>query len=67
MSDIFSNNTPLSRVACNSCKHYDRDNFNGYSCKAFKKIPDEILMGDNKHLTPLADQDNDIVFEQEKE
>jgi len=33
-------------------------------CSAFPDgIPDEIAYGDNKHLEPLPDQDNDIVFE----
>ena len=34
------------------------------SCKAFPKgIPAEIAYGSNRHLKPLPDQRNDIVFE----
>lgn len=33
-------------------------------CKAFKnRIPNSIAYGNNLHLTPLSDQENDIVFE----
>ena len=35
-------------------------------CKAFLKgIPEEIAYGKNKHLVPLTNQGNDIVFEKE--
>ena len=35
-------------------------------CEAFPEgIPDEIAYGDNNHTTPLADQENEIVFEKE--
>lgn len=38
------------------------DNF----CDAFPEgIPFEIAYGKNKHLKPLSDQDNDIIFEEE--
>ena len=38
-----------------------------YCCQAFRRgIPFEIAYGGNKHLTPLIDQKNDIVFEAEK-
>ena len=37
------------------------------SCKAFPKgIPIEIAYGNNKHLKPLKDQKNDVVYEKEK-
>jgi len=37
------------------------------SCEAFPDgIPDEISYGGNKHLEPLEDQKNDIVYEKEK-
>jgi len=32
-------------------------------CKAFNKIPNEILLGKNKHTKPLKEQKNKIVFE----
>lgn len=35
-------------------------------CKAFPEgIPDEIAYGKNLHKKPLAEQENDIVFERE--
>ncbi len=34
------------------------------NCRAFLKvIPDDILLGENKHTKKHPDQDNDIVFE----
>ena len=36
-------------------------------CKAFPDgIPNEIAYGVNKHLKPIAEQDNDIIFEKAK-
>ena len=35
-----------------------------YKCKAFKKIPREIYLGEKNHSKPLPNQDNDIVFEE---
>jgi len=49
---------------CTKCIHWDKYNWNEFSCQAFPKgIPDEILQGENDHTTPLPDQGNDIVFE----
>jgi hypothetical protein len=46
---------------CFSCKHFDIETS---TCPAFNgDIPDEIILGDNKHKKPLPDQKNDIVFE----
>jgi hypothetical protein len=47
---------------CTFCKHY-QDN---YSCQAFKKIPDAIWFGKNKHRKPYPN-DNGIRFEPIKE
>ena len=55
------------------CKHYlgilQPDRSEGSEvpyCEAFPKgIPEEIAYGDNEHDEPLADQENDIVFEKE--
>ncbi|WP_152556605.1 cytoplasmic protein [Methylobacter tundripaludum] len=44
---------------CIACKNY----FGDLSCQAFEQIPEEILTDKNDHSEPLADQDNDIVFE----
>lgn len=50
---------------CLNCKFYSADNFERFTCKAFPDgIPDEIIINGNKHIKPLADQDNDIVFEE---
>lgn len=46
---------------CFKCKHFDV--ING-GCKAFPDgIPDEITMGENSHIFPLKQQQNNIVFE----
>jgi hypothetical protein len=48
------------KLVCFSCKHFRL--YGG--CDAFPDgIPDEITSGKNEHSIPLADQDNDIVFE----
>ena len=37
-------------------------------CNAFPEgIPDEIAYGSNRHLLPLPDQKNDIVYEKKQE
>jgi len=37
-------------------------------CEAFPEgISDEIAYGENKHLKPLKDQKNEIVYEEDKE
>ena len=51
---ITSYSTPI----CNKCKHY----IDGITCKAFKKIPDEILDVKNNHNKPFKG-DNGIQFE----
>jgi hypothetical protein len=59
MSDIIGKNEPLQKVICNSCENhiiYDK-------CKAFDKIPDEIIFGKNDHSKPLEGQKNNVVYE----
>lgn len=63
MSNIIGRNEPLNKVVCNSCRFYERNNFDKFTCKAFDVIPDEILSGFNKHSKPLPGQKNNIVFE----
>jgi hypothetical protein len=47
-------------VLCQNCKHY----FGDLKCSAFPlEIPQEILLGENNHLTPLDEQIDDTVFE----
>jgi len=59
MSSIRDNKDTFFQPVCNSCRHHET----GIRCKAFKEIPDEILLGENNHSKPLKDQGNDIVFE----
>ena len=47
---------------CLQCTRY----ILGWQCLAFEEIPDEIIDGINKHNKPLPNQDNDIVFEENK-
>jgi len=45
---------------CVNCTHFKHK---PWSCPGFKgAIPVEILTGQNDHSKPLAEQDNDIVF-----
>lgn len=51
----------ITEPICFKCRHFNIDKS---VCKAFpKEIPFEILNGENNHSKPLANQDNDIVFE----
>lgn len=63
-SNVINDRNEVYKVyssSCTKCKFFNYDNF---ECKAFEGfIPDEILSGKNKHLKPLPDQGNDIVFE----
>lgn len=63
MSDIIGHNEPLVKIACNSCEHFNFEDFKTASCTAFKNIPNEILRGKNMHTKPLKEQKNNIVFE----
>lgn len=47
--------------ACNTCKHYI---LGTVSCKAFERIPDEILNCKNRHTTPVRG-DHGIRWEAE--
>ncbi|MBL7086448.1 MAG: cytoplasmic protein [Candidatus Cloacimonetes bacterium] len=50
-------------IQCPVCKHYTAD----LKCKAFPdEIPEEILIGEFDHTKKHPEQDNDIVFEEEK-
>lgn len=49
---------------CMDCKHYNREDFDKFSCKAFPGgIPRVILDHENDHTIPLTSQKNDIIFE----
>jgi hypothetical protein len=60
MSDIVTSKNTFSEPICNNCKHWNKGTL---SCKAFSRIPKEILSGYNDHSKPLLSQDNDFVFE----
>jgi hypothetical protein len=48
-------------IVCDFCKHLIEKK---KTCRAFPEgIPEEILMGKNKHSSPLADQGNDFIFD----
>jgi len=49
-------------ILCQECANY----LGNLSCQAFKKIPQEILNGENDHSKPLKIQEHDIVFEPKK-
>ncbi len=61
--DRQSEKITMFDIVCNSCIHKDELD---WSCKAFDKIPDIILTGENDHSKPLPEQKNDIVFEKIK-
>ena len=49
---------------CMTCKHFDKYNFEGFTCRAFpESIPDEILEGGDPHSKPLPGQTNKSVYE----
>jgi hypothetical protein len=52
-----------------NCKHYlgvnseEEEENERNCCKAFPdKIPDEIAYGDNLHLSPLSEQESDLIY-----
>tara|TARA_R110000744_G_scaffold225431_1_gene343812 strand:+ start:731 stop:919 length:189 start_codon:yes stop_codon:yes gene_type:complete len=60
MNQFFDKNPPNENFPiCNKCKHQLKN----LKCKAFNKIPNEILLGENNHTKPLPTQKNNIVFE----
>ena len=59
MSDIDGSISKMNFPICIGCKFY----LKGEKCRAFNKIPDEILMGENNHSKPLPNQKNKITFE----
>lgn len=64
MSDIIVDYNPFYSPICNKCVHFKPRTI---SCKAFpKRIPNEILDGDNDHSKPLPNQGNDLVFTPKK-
>jgi len=41
-------------IICYNCKNWIKD----HTCKAFKKIPDEILFGEFDHRKPYPNKEN---------
>lgn len=62
MSDIVVNYDPFTHPICNDCKHV----LKGYKCKAFDRIPKDIIFGRNNHSEPLSGQKGDFVFTPKK-
>jgi hypothetical protein len=62
MSDIIGGKEPYTIIICNKCKHKK----NGISCKAFSRIPNDIIEGKNQHNTIQKDQIGNFVFEEIK-
>ena len=58
MSDIITDKNPFHFPICGECKHFT----GSLKCKAFDKIPIEILSGENDHEKPLPGQKGDFVF-----
>jgi hypothetical protein len=55
--------TPEKPAICFNCRFF----YENYKCPAFRNgIPDEIILGENDHSTPLPNQGNDIVFEEKR-
>ena len=64
MSDIVGKDEPLFIVTCGHCKNYLRI-IGKLSCKAFDKIPNDILHGDVIHDKVYPGQKGTFIFEQE--
>ncbi len=60
MSAIIEHGVPLQKVIRNYCKN----KIAGLKCKAFERIPVEILSGDTDLFDPLPAQGTNVVFEQ---
>ncbi len=53
---------PQYSPVCSMCKHYQPEEGEGRTCKAFKDIPLEIWLGKDKHKKPFPG-DHGIQFE----
>jgi len=49
---------------CFECEHFEGGK--DFSCKAFKKIPNEIVFNDKEHKKPVKGQIGDFVFTPKK-
>jgi len=46
--------------SCDVCKYFNKDT---KTCSAYPdRIPTDILNGENRHLYPRVDQENDVYF-----
>lgn len=59
MSRFLEDKNTFSFPVCNSCKNHLGSN----KCRAFDKIPEEILLGKNNHTEKVKGQKNDILFD----
>lgn len=62
MDSIYGHGDPVTKIACNSCSRYHKEDMEAFSCDAFNNIPDEILSGKNMHKAVLEGQTNDITY-----
>ncbi len=58
--------TSTSQLICLNCKHYDQMGSldeDGQVCKAFPDgIPEEVILGDDKHFKEISGQVPDYLF-----
>ncbi len=66
MSDIVGYNEPLFKIPCNDCKHFAHS-IKGPECKAYDKIPNDILLGRVEHDKVLPGQKGNFIFEPSEE
>jgi len=53
---------PIYYCVCLRCSHF----ISPFKCKAFERIPTNIIIGKDNHLIKLPDQKNNIVFKESK-
>lgn len=66
MSGIIEYDVPLLTIKCNTCRHYLHDP-EGPDCKAFYKIPSEIIIGDITHDHIIDGQKGSYIYEPAEE
>lgn len=60
MQDKFNSTEDIFQYPiCNNCKHH----IEGLKCKAFDRIPDYIIEGDDDHSEIIEGQTGDFVFQ----
>jgi hypothetical protein len=62
MSDIIVDYNPFHWPICNDCIFWKKE----LRCKAFDRIPDEIISGKNNHNKIIEGQKGEYVFTPKK-